>query len=125
MARAPDVRGDPHCEGRTGLPDVESIYSRHIRLKYAPPHPLPAPFPRTFTIEGALPSALEWGLSADWDCMCAGSALYLASSAFVRHTLNALYTDLQVKTTRVRVLGSSSSSGVYPACLRATAPCAC
>ncbi|KAH9829039.1 uncharacterized protein C8Q71DRAFT_863591 [Rhodofomes roseus] len=90
-ARTPDA--DPHCEGRAARPDGEgeSIYSRHIRLAYTPPHPLPPPLPRTLTIEG--------------------SALYLASSAFVRHTLNALYTDLTVRTTRVRVLGPRSSPG--------------
>ncbi|KZT64807.1 hypothetical protein DAEQUDRAFT_732163 [Daedalea quercina L-15889] len=82
---------DLHWEGRTTQPDVESIYSRYIRLSYTPPHPLPAPFPRTFTIEG--------------------SALYLASSAFVRHTLNALYTDLQVNITRARIVGGRGSGG--------------
>ncbi|KAH9912228.1 uncharacterized protein B0H18DRAFT_890469 [Fomitopsis serialis] len=84
---------DPHCGGRPARPDgdSESIYSRAVRLAYTPPHALPPPFPRTLTLEG--------------------SALYLASSAFVRHTLNALYTDLTVRTTRVRVLGPGSSSG--------------
>lgn len=41
----------------------------------------------------------------------AGLPLYLGSSAFVRHTLNAIYTDLHVELRRVRVYGPRSSSG--------------
>lgn len=37
-----------------------------------------------------------------------GLPLYLASSAFVRHTLGALYTDLRVELERVRVHGPRS-----------------
>ncbi|GBE84532.1 hypothetical protein SCP_0605110 [Sparassis crispa] len=74
---------------RTGLvtspADEVGIYSPRIRLAYTPVVPLPAPFPRTLHIEG-LP-------------------LYLASSVFVRHTLNALYTDLHVELRGVRVHG--------------------
>ncbi|KAK2462769.1 hypothetical protein APHAL10511_005160 [Amanita phalloides] len=55
----------------------EAIYSPKIRLSYTPPVALPAPFPKTISIEG-LP-------------------LYIASSTFVRHTLKALYTDLRVE----------------------------
>ncbi|KAI0746402.1 hypothetical protein C8Q80DRAFT_1271302 [Daedaleopsis nitida] len=66
-----------------------SIYSPNIRLEYRPPTPFPPPFPRTLHVEG-LP-------------------LYLASSSFVRHTLNALYTDLRVELERVRVHGPRSS----------------
>ncbi|OBZ77299.1 hypothetical protein A0H81_01782 [Grifola frondosa] len=69
--------------------EKESIYSPKIRLSYTPPTPLPSPFPRTLHVEG-LP-------------------LYMASSAFVRHTLNALYTDLRVELRRVRVHGPRSS----------------
>ncbi|KAH9949738.1 hypothetical protein B0H21DRAFT_88273 [Amylocystis lapponica] len=64
---------------------VESIYSPRIRLTYTPLVPLPTPFPRTLHIEGL--------------------SMYMASSAFVRHTLNALYTDLHVVLRRVRVHG--------------------
>jgi hypothetical protein len=35
----------------------------------------------------------------------------MASSVFVRHTLNALYSDLHVELRRVNVLGSSSTRG--------------
>ncbi|KAI0354011.1 hypothetical protein OH77DRAFT_533008 [Trametes cingulata] len=74
--------------------DDTSIYSPNIRLVYRPPTPFPPPFPRTLHVEG-LP-------------------LYLASSVLLRHTLNALYTDLRVELQRVRVYGprSSSSSGL-------------
>ncbi|KAF8625343.1 hypothetical protein AX17_006885 [Amanita inopinata Kibby_2008] len=58
-------------------PELESIYSPKIRLLYTPPIALPAPFPKTLHVEG-LP-------------------LYIASSTFVRHTLKALYTDLEVE----------------------------
>ncbi|KAI0764626.1 hypothetical protein C8Q74DRAFT_1282998 [Fomes fomentarius] len=76
--------------------DEISIYSPNIRLEYRPPAPFPPAFPKTLHVEG-LP-------------------LYLASSAFVRHTLNALYTDLRVELQRVRVHGprSSSTSGLRP-----------
>jgi len=63
------------------------IYSRHIRLEYTPPTALPAPFPRILTLDG-LP-------------------LYLASSAFVRHSLNALYTDLQVVARKASLMDHS------------------
>ncbi|KAI9066198.1 hypothetical protein FKP32DRAFT_1646429 [Trametes sanguinea] len=71
-----------------------SIYSPNIRLVYRPPTPFPPPFPRTLQVEGL--------------------SLYLASSALLRHTLNALYTDLCVELRRVRVHGprSSSTSGL-------------
>ncbi|KAI0325553.1 hypothetical protein GY45DRAFT_1330096 [Cubamyces sp. BRFM 1775] len=74
--------------------DGTSIYSPNIRLVYRPPTPFPPPFPRTLQIEG-LP-------------------LYLTSSVILRHTLNALYTDLRVELQRVRVHGprSSSTSGL-------------
>ncbi|KAI0368508.1 hypothetical protein BV20DRAFT_922607, partial [Pilatotrama ljubarskyi] len=70
--------------------DDTSIYSPNIRLVYRPPTPFPPPFPRTLHVEG-LP-------------------LYLASSVILRHTLNALYTDLRVELQRVRVHGPRSSS---------------
>ncbi|KAI0746203.1 hypothetical protein C8Q76DRAFT_790490 [Earliella scabrosa] len=54
--------------------DEISIYSPSIRLEYRPPTPFPPPFARTLHVEG-LP-------------------LYLAPSAFMPHTLNALYTAL-------------------------------
>ncbi|KAJ7231291.1 hypothetical protein B0H12DRAFT_970308, partial [Mycena haematopus] len=63
--------------------DVDSIYSPNIRLSYTPPVPLSAPFPKTLNIEGML--------------------LYNGSSVFVRHTLNALYSDLKVVLNKVVV----------------------
>jgi hypothetical protein len=44
--------------------------------------------------------------------------LYSASAVFVRHTLNALYADLEVELRRITVDDSSSSS---PPSSRATA----
>ncbi|KAI0635438.1 hypothetical protein C8Q77DRAFT_706374 [Trametes polyzona] len=78
----------------TKTDDDTSIYSPNIRLVYHPPTPFPPPFPRTLQIEGL--------------------SLYLASSVILRHTLNALYTDLRVELQRVRVYGprSSSTSGL-------------
>ncbi|EMD32387.1 hypothetical protein CERSUDRAFT_108825 [Gelatoporia subvermispora B] len=83
----------PLVAGRANGKDgaEEGIYSRNIRLSYTPPNPLPSPFPRTLHIEG--------------------HPLYMASSVFVRHTLNALYTDLRVTLRRVRVHGPRSSNG--------------
>ncbi|KIY50205.1 hypothetical protein FISHEDRAFT_71818 [Fistulina hepatica ATCC 64428] len=63
--------------------DLESIYSRNIRLSYTPPTPLPAPFPKTLHVEGY--------------------HLYIASSAFIRHTLNALHSDLRLDLTKFAV----------------------
>lgn len=65
--------------------DTGSIYSPRVRLTYTPPIPLPAPFPKTLHVEGL--------------------HLYTASSVFLRHTMNALYTDLHVELSRVRVQG--------------------
>ncbi|KAK7062615.1 hypothetical protein VNI00_000103 [Paramarasmius palmivorus] len=72
---------------------LESIYSPKVRLSYTPPVELPTPFPKTLHIEG-LP-------------------LYIASSAFVRHTLNTLYSDLRVTLHKV-VVNTPKSSPRYP-----------
>ncbi|KAH8109920.1 hypothetical protein DFH11DRAFT_841289 [Phellopilus nigrolimitatus] len=61
----------------------EGIYARNIRLEYTPPVALPAPLPRVLSVEG-LP-------------------LYVTSSIFVRHALNALYTDLAVSLHKVHI----------------------
>ncbi|TFK61867.1 hypothetical protein BDN72DRAFT_849299 [Pluteus cervinus] len=71
--------------------NIEPIYGDSVRLSYTPPTVLPAPFPRVLHLEG-LP-------------------LYLASSVFVRHTMNALYSDLHVVLRRVIVNTPTSSSG--------------
>ncbi|KAG6918796.1 hypothetical protein DXG01_011548 [Tephrocybe rancida] len=70
--------------------DIEIIYSPKVRLSYTPPMALPPPFPTTLHIEG-LP-------------------LYLASAVFIRHTLNALYTNLGVELRKVVVKTPSSAS---------------
>ncbi|KAF8178497.1 hypothetical protein BJ912DRAFT_856067 [Pholiota molesta] len=70
--------------------DDEPIYSSQIRLSYTPPLELPAPFPKTFHIEGI--------------------QLYLASSSFIKHTMNALYSDLNVELTKLTVSPLASSS---------------
>ncbi|EDR06200.1 uncharacterized protein LACBIDRAFT_300437 [Laccaria bicolor S238N-H82] len=63
--------------------DAESIYSPFVQSSYTPPVPLPAPFPKVLHVEGL--------------------QLYLACSGFVRHTMNALYSDLSVTLTKVAV----------------------
>ncbi|KAF8218303.1 hypothetical protein K438DRAFT_1474311, partial [Mycena galopus ATCC 62051] len=63
--------------------DIDSIYSPNIRLSYTPPVALPAPIPKTWHIEG--------------------TSMYFASSRFVRHTLNALYSDLKVVLNKVSI----------------------
>ncbi|KAF7984136.1 hypothetical protein HWV62_16778 [Athelia sp. TMB] len=69
--------------GRNHSGELESIYSPKIRLIYTPPVKLPSPFPTTLQIEGI--------------------PLYMASSVFVRHTLNTLYSDLHIELLRVSV----------------------
>lgn len=69
--------------------ETEGIYSPRIRLTYTPPTPLPAPFPETLHAEGL--------------------HLYIASSIFLRHTLNALNTDLRVELRHIRVHGGQES----------------
>ncbi|KAI0339348.1 hypothetical protein BDW22DRAFT_1361903 [Trametopsis cervina] len=71
--------------------EAPSIYSPRIHLTYTPPVPLPAPLPKTLHTEGL--------------------HLYIASSIFVRHTLNALYTDLAVEIKRVRVTNGGPTQG--------------
>ncbi|KAJ3508485.1 hypothetical protein NMY22_g16598 [Coprinellus aureogranulatus] len=61
----------------------EPIYSPKVRLQYTPPAALPAPFPKTFHLEG-LP-------------------MYLASSSVVRRTMMTLYSHLEVTLTKVSV----------------------
>ncbi|KAF9010958.1 hypothetical protein BDZ89DRAFT_996134, partial [Hymenopellis radicata] len=62
-------------------PELEPIYSPKVRLSYTPPTRLPAPFPKTLHIEGF--------------------PMYIASSAFARHTLSALYSDLHLVLQKV------------------------
>ncbi|TEB27895.1 hypothetical protein FA13DRAFT_1581488, partial [Coprinellus micaceus] len=70
--------------GNSGqVEDAEDIYSPNVRLQYTPPVALPAPFPKTFHLEGF--------------------HLYIASSSLVRRTMMALYTDLEVTLTKMKV----------------------
>ncbi|KAG7095096.1 hypothetical protein E1B28_005883 [Marasmius oreades] len=78
---------------RTRNESMESIYSPKVQLSYTPPVELPVPFPKTLKIEG-LP-------------------LYIASSAFVRHTLNALYSGLTITIHKVSVNTPKLSSSSY------------
>ncbi|TCD66886.1 hypothetical protein EIP91_000784 [Steccherinum ochraceum] len=68
---------------------ADGIYSPRVRLEYKPPVALPTPLPRVLRVEGL--------------------HLYIGSSVFVRHTLNALYTDLRVEIRRARVHGPPKS----------------
>ena len=77
---------------------VESIYSPAIRLTYTPPAPLPPPFPRTLSLEGAY---LRTRVLAPKDAP--GLALYMTSSVFIRHTMKTLYSDLRVEMRRLAV----------------------
>jgi len=61
----------------------ECIYSPNIRLSYTPPVALPTPFPKTLHVEGF--------------------QLYLASASFVKHTMNAIYSDLTVNIPKMVV----------------------
>jgi len=61
----------------------QCIYSPNIRLSYTPPVVLPAPFPKTLHVEGF--------------------QLYLASASFVKHTMNAIYSDLTVNIPKMVV----------------------
>ncbi|KAF7305946.1 hypothetical protein HMN09_00749000 [Mycena chlorophos] len=63
--------------------DLDSIYSPNIRLSYTPPGNLPPPLPKTLHIEGI--------------------SMYLASSVFVRHTMNAVYSETRVALNKVAV----------------------
>ncbi|EIM83864.1 uncharacterized protein STEHIDRAFT_123439 [Stereum hirsutum FP-91666 SS1] len=83
LPSAEDIPIDEHNEEH----DLEPIYSPKVKLVYSPPDKLPPPFPETLKVEG-LP-------------------LYLASSSVVRHTLNALYTDLTVDIRKFSVSSSS------------------
>ena len=86
--------------------DPEAIYSPKIALSYTPPVPLPAPFPKTLHVEGKSPNILHGNANSK---LFTGLPLYLASSVFVRHTLNALYSELQLDLTKVIVNTPKSS----------------
>jgi len=78
MARSESVEGF-EADGLETRGDVEPIYSSKIQLVYTPKG-----FERTLHIQGA--------------------PLYVTSSGFVRHTLNALYSDLRVDLLSVRTM---------------------
>ncbi|KAJ3478420.1 hypothetical protein NLI96_g9764 [Meripilus lineatus] len=82
---------DKETEDRTAEKPPEGIYSPRIRLEYRPPIALPAPFPRILSVEGL--------------------HLYTGSTIFMRHTMNALYSDLRVDIRHARVLGARPPNG--------------
>lgn len=94
IVNANPLDNQPHNE------DSESIYSPKIRLSYTPPVALPAPFPKTLHVEGNDVSAFVLNQISFSDT---GLPLYMASSVFVRHTLNALYSDISVVLRKVVV----------------------
>ncbi|KAF9070700.1 hypothetical protein BDP27DRAFT_1323269 [Rhodocollybia butyracea] len=75
----PKPQKDTKQKDATRIP----IFASEISLTYTPPTPLPHPFPRRLVLEG--------------------KSFYLASSVFIRHTLNTLYSDLGVTITKVAV----------------------
>jgi hypothetical protein len=96
---SPDPKGTKNKKGK----EREPIFSPHIRLTYTPPAPLPHPLPEKLTLEG--------------------KRLYLASAAFVRHTLNTLYFDLKVTLIKVAAsVPKSRSSNSIPDDGRARVP---
>ncbi|KAG6835704.1 hypothetical protein H0H93_015479 [Arthromyces matolae] len=82
---------DEKEDGDMSTSDTEGIYDSKVSLVYTPPVQLPPPFPSTLHIEG-LP-------------------LYLASSVFIRHTLNALYVDLNLELKKIVVMTPPSGLG--------------
>lgn len=64
-ANVEDVRGEGPArstettqEGEQHEGNERCIYDRHIRLEHTPPFELPAPFPRTLSIEGKCPRSI-------------------------------------------------------------------
>jgi len=82
--RTESVHG-PEADELETYANTEPIYSSKIQLFYTPKG-----FERALHIQGA--------------------PLYITSSVFVRHTLNALYSDLQVNLLSVRTTPSPPSS---------------
>lgn len=84
--------------------EEEGIYSPNIRLQYTPPIALPAPFPKTFKLQGACCGLFVIPMRIGTnEIIYLGIQLYLASSALVRHTMNTLYHDLEVGLSKVSV----------------------
>lgn len=89
--------------------DIEPIYSSKIQLTYTPKG-----FERSLHIQGEQtpPSPTKLGPT---NSTRLGAPLYITSSVFVRHTLNALYSDLQVDLLSVRTtLPPQSSPATSP-----------
>lgn len=74
------------------------MYSPSICLEYAHPTALLAALPQNLHVKGlsSLPTPRQLAKSR------AGLPLYLASAMFVRHTLNAIYTNLGIELCMVR-----------------------
>lgn len=97
--------GDLHS--LTSKEDVESIYDSRVILSYTPPSRLPPPFPQTLQIES---NELLIYPCYSRSHLASGFPLYLASSMFLRHTLNALYSDVKVALNKTAVTNPPSSS---------------
>jgi hypothetical protein len=67
---------------------------------------LPAPFPKILRVEGTLQNYCPPIPSAH---LMIGLPLYMASAVFIRHTMNALYSNLDVALQKVVVKTPSSS----------------
>jgi len=93
-------------------PIQEPIYSPKIKLSYTPSGRLLAPFPETLHLEGPYFRLLTF--PAALSSYQSGLPLYLASSMFIRHTLNALYSDLSVTLQKVSLSKYPDSSSPSP-----------
>jgi hypothetical protein len=80
----------------------ECIYSPKIRLSYTPPVALPAPFPKTLHVEGISTLLIDPDATKSPTSVL-GFQLYLASASFVKHTMNAIYSDLTVNISKMVV----------------------
>lgn len=92
MESAEEYEGD----GLEVRGDVEPIYSSKIQLVYTPKG-----FERTLHIQGEQTMPCSTRI-APTGCVRSGAPLYITSSGFVRHSLNALYSNLRVDLVSVR-----------------------
>ena len=84
---------------------VEPVYSLQVKLEYTP-SALPTPFPRVLHAEGIY-RTLNTAVIL---LMSVGFPLYLASASFLRHTMNALYSDLVVTLMKISFNSLPSST---------------
>lgn len=101
--RTESVHG-PEVDELETYADTEPIYSSKIQLFYTPKG-----FERSLHIQGEYTTLSSTGTTPT-NCVHLGAPLYITSSVFVRHTLNALYSDLRVDLLSVRTTPSPPSS---------------